>query len=222
MRKDKVRAYKLRREGKSYKQINRLLGIPLGTLGGWFKDEDWSQEIRNRLGKEQSLSSPKKLKAIIKANKKRWSDLHQKYRAESEKQFETLKNDPLFLAGVMLYWGEGEKDPRYSRIKLSNSDPLLIQVFYDFLCNSIKIPKDNVYAYLVLYPDLSDAMQKNFWSRATGIPLTQFKNTIYLKGLKSSKRRSYGVCNIIVNSREQKEKIMTWIDLCRRMLGTNS
>ncbi len=218
MRKDKVRAYNLRREGKSYKQIRKLLGIPLGTLGGWFKNEEWSKEIRDRLGKEQSSSFPKKLQAIIKANKKRWANIHQGYRDAGEREFEILKNNPLFLAGIMLYWGEGEKSPKMSRLKLANTDPSMIRIFYKFLKDIIKVPKDKILVWLLLYPDLADDMQKRFWSRATGVPISQFKGSIYIKGRHPTKRLSYGVCNIYVSSREFKEKIMVWLDLYQKML----
>src|SRR3990167_7485889 len=141
MRKDKVRAYELRRKSKSYSEISRLLNIPKSTLADWFKNEEWSKEIRNTLGQEQSLSSPKKLAAVIKANKKRWANIHQKYRDDGEKEFAKLKDNPLFLAGVMLYWGEGEKATQMSRLKLANTDPQMIRLFYVFLKDVVRVPK---------------------------------------------------------------------------------
>lgn len=218
MRKDKVRAYELRRQNKSYSQISKLLGIPKSTLTDWFKDEEWSKKIRNKLGKEYSLFSPKRLEAVVKANKKRWANIHQEYRDAGEKEFETLKNNPLFLAGVMLYWGEGEKSPKMSRLKLANTDPSMIKIFYIFLKDVIKVPKDKILIWLLLYPDLVDDMQKRFWNRATGIPLSQFKSSIYIRGRHPTKRLSYGVCNIYVCSREFKEKMMVWLDLYQKML----
>ena len=111
MRKDKEKAYELRHQNKSYKAVSRELGIPLGTLAGWFKNELWSQDIRDKLGQEASLAFPDKLRRIVAANKKRWSDLHTQYRQEATRELLKLKRDPLFLAGIMLYWGEGEKQP---------------------------------------------------------------------------------------------------------------
>jgi len=48
MKKDKEKAVFLRKQGKSYKQIQQELGIATSTLAGWFKNEPWSQEIKNR------------------------------------------------------------------------------------------------------------------------------------------------------------------------------
>ncbi len=213
----KEKAIELRRSGKSYKAIHGEIGVPLSTLSGWFKNEEWSIEIRDRLGGLESLAFPKKLQAIIKANKKRWALLHRGYQESAEKEFELLKNIPLFLAGIMLYWGEGEKTSKQSRLKLANSDPMMIRLFYSFLKNCIRVPSEKIHVWLLLYPDLKDEMQKKFWSKATGIPVSQFKGSIYIKGRHPTKRLSYGVCNIYVQSREFKEKIITWIDLCQKM-----
>jgi len=217
MRKDKARAYGLRRQSKSYSEISRVLGIPKSTLAAWFKNEEWSQKIRDVLGAQESLSFPKKLVAIQKANKKRWAKIHQSYRDEGEKEFMRLKNNPLFLAGVMLYWGEGEKGSG-SRVKLANTDPVMIKIFYIFLKNVIGVPQSKICVWLLLYPDLKDAMQKNFWSRATGIPLSQFKKSIYIKGKHPTRRLSYGACSIYVNSRSLKERIIKWLELYQDFL----
>ena len=162
MRKDKEKAIELRHQNKSYKSISRELGIPLGTLAGWFKNEEWSQEIRDKLGTEASLAFPDKLKRIVAANKKRWADLHETYRQEAVKEFKKYKNDPLFLAGIMLYWGEGEKQQKSSQVRLSNSEPEMLKIFYLFLTKVLKIHPDKVFSWLLLYPDLIDSVQKNF------------------------------------------------------------
>ena len=90
MNKNKEKATELRRSGKSYKQIRREIGVSTSTLSDWFKNEPWSQEIRDRLGMLESLSFPTKLESLIKANKERWSKLHQSYRDAGEKEFESL------------------------------------------------------------------------------------------------------------------------------------
>jgi hypothetical protein len=113
----------------------------------------------------------------------------------------------------MLYWGEGEKSPKNSKVKLANSDPRMIRFFYTFLKDVLKIQEQRINIYLLLYPDLADEMQKNLWSKSTGIPLSQFKKTIYINGKHPTKRISYGVGNIYLNNRELKEKIMKWIEL---------
>lgn len=222
MRKDKEKAIELRRQNKSYKFISRELDIPIGTLAGWFRNEPWSQEIRDRLGREASLSFPKKLKNIIAANKKRWAEIHETYRQEATKEFLKLKNDPLFLAGIMLYWGEGEKVPKSSSVRLTNSEPEMIRIFNLFLTKKLQISPEKISAWLLLYPDLIDSVQKNFWSKATGLSVDRFKKSIYIKGRHPTKRLSFGVCTIFVSSRALKERMLKWIELYQDFLRSHA
>lgn len=213
MRKDRAKAEQLRRAGKSYKEIHRMLGTPIATLSDWFRNAPWSIEIKNRLAGEESLANPNKLQLMIAATKKKFARLHEEYRLEAINEFPKLKNNPLFLAGLMLYWGEGDKKIDNGSIALSNSEPGMIRTFYIFLVNTLKIPKEKISFHLILYPDLIDLVQKNFWSAATGIPLSQFRKSVFIQGRHPTRRLSYGVGLIRVSSRKIKGKIMKWIEL---------
>ena len=109
MRKDRSKAEQLRRSGKSYKEIRSKLGIPIATLSDWFRNAPWSIEIKNKLAGEESLANPNKLQLMIAATKKKFARLHEEYQLEAINEFPLLKDNPLFIAGVMLYWGEGDK-----------------------------------------------------------------------------------------------------------------
>ncbi|MEX2090941.1 MAG: hypothetical protein WD989_02325 [Candidatus Paceibacterota bacterium] len=222
MRKDKEKAVELRKQGLSYKKIRQELGIPTSTLAEWFKNEPWSQEIKFRLSKEVSLSNEKALKAMIEANRERWRLKHEEYREAAIREFERYKNDPLFLAGIMLYWGEGEKQQKYSTVRLSNSEPEMIRIFYLFLTKLLKISPDKISGWLLLYPDLVDSVQRNFWSKATGIPINKFTKSTYIKGRHPSKRLSYGVCTVYVSSRALKERILKWLELYQNFLRSHA
>ena len=212
MRKDKEKAFELRRQKKSYKIIGRELNIPTSTLAGWFKHEEWSREIRDELDKTTSLAYPEKLKKIVAANKKRWADWHQQCQEKAVREFPKLKNNPLFITGIMLYWGEGDKQLKNGQVCLSNSDPEMIKIFYLFLAHTMNIATEKISARLILYPDLIDSVQKNLWSKLTKIPISKFTRSTYIQGRHPTKRNSYGVCLVRVCSREMKEKILTWIE----------
>lgn len=218
MRKDKEKATKLRRAGMSYKNISHELGIATSTLTGWFKNESWSQEIKNRLSAEVSLANPKALKLMASANRERWKLKHKEYRAAATREFEGFKDNPLFFAGIMLYWGEGEKQQKSSHVRIRNSEPEMLKTFYLFLTKALKIDPDKISAWLLLYPDLVESVQKNFWSKSTGIPLESFKKSAYINGHHPRKRLSYGVCTIVVSSRALKERILKWLELYQNYL----
>lgn len=213
MRKDKAKAEQLRRAGKSYKEICKKLGVPIATLSDWFGNAPWSIEIKNKLTKEASLTNPDRLQLMVMATKQKFARLHEEYRLEAISEFPHLRTNPLFVAGLMLYWGEGDKNVENCTIGLSNSEPGMIRTFYVFLVNVLKIPKEKIAFSLILYPDLIDSVQKNIWSTATGISLSQFRKSVFIKGRHPTRRLSYGVGLIRVGSRRHKEKILKWIEL---------
>lgn len=211
MRKDHQKAENLRRSGKSYKEISEVLGIPTATLSGWFKNLGWSIEIRNRLRAKASFSYPEKLKLMVTATKKKWTDWHKECQQKAIEEFPALKTASLFTAGLMLYWGEGDKILENGKVRLSSSDPKIIKTFYYFL-KLLKVSDDKIYVNLILYPDLIDLVQKNLWSKSIGIPISKFKKSVYIQR-KHKTKKSAGVCMIGLNSRELKEKILKWIEL---------
>jgi len=56
----------------------------------------------------------------------------------------TSEQERLKLAGVMLYWGEGDKKVENSQVRLSNSEPGMVKVFYLFLIGVMKIPSEKI------------------------------------------------------------------------------
>lgn len=222
MNPQKQNAIKLRKQGLSYKKISKELNLPLSTLASWFKHELWSQDIKAHLSAQVSWSNPKSLEMLTKANRERWKNKHEEYRLAATKEFQKYKDNPLFLAGIMLYWGEGEKQPKSSVVKLNSNDPEMIKIFNLFLTKTIHISPDKISAWLLLYPDLVDSVQKNFWSKATGLLPEQFKKSSFIKSKSSAKRLSYGVCTVTVRSRALKERILTWISLYQNHLQSHA
>ncbi len=213
IRLDRHLAINSRKQGKSYAEISKELGIPESTLGYWFRGNLWSEEIKtNLIGKARILATPK-LRLMSKANKKKWDEIHLQQQDEAKRDFPLLVKKPLFIAGLMLYWGEGDKVIKNGIVRLANSDPEMIKIFHFFLNKVLKIPKEKIIIKLTLYPDLEEVIYKKFWSKAINIPLTQFRTSVVIEGKHPSRRLSYGVCSIEVYSRKLKEKIFTWLKL---------
>src|SRR5258706_12782493 len=99
MRKDKEKAFELRRQGLSYKKIRTELGIPIATLSDWFRRESWSYELKNRLASEVSLANPEKLRLMVKSTREKWERIHLAWQQEAIDEFPKLKNNLLFIAG---------------------------------------------------------------------------------------------------------------------------
>ena len=66
MRDDKILAYKMRMQGKSYTEISRGLGMSKSTLSGWFKHLVLPEESRLKIENKAHAAS---LGALLKINR---------------------------------------------------------------------------------------------------------------------------------------------------------
>lgn len=218
MRKDKAIAYKLRKTGKSYKEIRKELSIPLSTLSDWFRDQKWSNDMSIKLRKRAEIGHSVR---IMELNKIRGDNLVKVYKdAEREAilDYSKLKYHPLFIAGLMIYWGEGNKASP-NRCGIANTEPLMIKIFMQFLYNICCVPKNKTKAWILLYPDLDEKVCKNFWIRNTGLKYSDFNKSIVIVGKHKTKKLNFGVCNFGANSAYLKHKILIWIDLLSKDLS---
>ncbi len=213
MRNDKHLAIRLRKKGKSYNKISKELDIPKSTLSDWFSDTIWSQGIKRMLTRKANYIAKKRLRLINKGRRKMWEEWREKARQEARKDFPQLKKNPLFIAGLMLYWGEGDSRIENSQVRLSNTNPDLIRLFSLFLQQICRVPMQKIKVALILYPDLEERVCVPFWSAKSQIPKNQFSKTQFIKGKHPTKKLNYGICMVHLTSRQLKEKIFVWINL---------
>ena len=202
----------LRRKRWSYNRIAVELDIAKSTVGYWIAQNPESQAIKMQLTERNRLRSKKRIRKLIAFQKKRWADYHERAIVEAEKEFPRLIKDPLFTAGLMLYWGEGDRKSK-SSFRLTNTDPRMIGLFMNFLRSVMKISEERLRCELILYPDLSDSICREFWSEITQITQNHFMKTQFIQGRHPTARLSHGICMIIISSTWQKTKMMTWIDI---------
>lgn len=206
-------ALQLRKEGLSYGEIHRRLGIPKSTLCEWFKRQKWSQKVKQQLIEKAKSGSLKQIPILAKINKKRFERVRENARIEAAGEFKRLKSNPLFISGLMLYWGEGDSKAENGQVRLINTDVDMMKFFRHFLMKICKVPSTRLKVSLYLYPDLSEAKCKIFWSNSLSTPTDQFYKTQFIKGRHPSKRLQHGICGISVQSRCLKEKILKWLQL---------
>ncbi|MCA9355585.1 helix-turn-helix domain-containing protein [Candidatus Kaiserbacteria bacterium] len=215
MRTDKDKAFALRQQGKSYRDICDKLGISKSTLSNWFKGVDFSEKIRKSLVEESRRTSSARIKDL---NRTRGETLRASYevaKQEAQMEMEKYKNDPLFISAVFAYWGEGDKLSR-NQVRLTNTDPKMIQIFLEFLLIICKVPIEKIKLALFIYTDLNETVCKNFWSDITGIQ--KFHKTQVLPSRHKTKKLPHGVCTVVVSNTYLKKKINLWIDQLPEMV----
>ena len=202
-------AFTLRKQGKSYKEIKSELGMSMSTLSNWFKNVDFSEEIKRSVTAQAQLKSVARLQVL---NRARGDVLRAHYvQAEIEAMQELNDNisNPLFVSAVAAYWGEGDKSGG-NIVRLANTDPQMIKLFITFLLTICLVPRDKLRLALYIYEDLDDVECRKYWSKMTG--LAHFHKTMVLPSRHKTKKLPYGTCTILVANTYLKKKFLLWID----------
>lgn len=209
MRVDKQKAITLRMQGKSYNEISAELGMSKSTLSNWFYGIDFLEDIKSELVKQNLIESTERIQNLNKIRGATLKATYEMVAIKALEELETHRNNPLFISGVSLYWGEGDKLSR-NQTRLTNTDPEMIRIFMKFLFVICEVPRDKIRVALFIYSDLDESECKKFWGNITGIQ--SFHKTQILPGRHKTKKLPYGVCTIVVSNSILKKKINLWID----------
>lgn len=204
-----LNAIKLRKQGKSYSQIKEKLNVSKSSLSLWLRNYPLSEERIRELRDWNEQRIEKFRNTMKKKRETRLNILLEKLR----KHILPLSEKELFIAGLMLYWGEGAKTTPFVA-SLSNTNPEIVKFFLYWLDEIMKFPKNKIVVRLHLYRDMNINEEINYWSRALNVSVNQFKSPYIkkttFKGL-TYKSFGHGTCNIIVYGRDIIEKIMCGI-----------
>ena len=214
MRKDKEFIFKLRREGRSYRDIQQATGVSRGTLGEWFKGEEWSRHLTH---KHSAKSIERSKDRMIKMNMVRKLKLQYQYalvEKEAEKEYGAYKHETLFWAGLMLYAGEGDKRTR-NLVRISNCEFYIHRIFILFSQKYLYITKDNLRYSLVIYSDNDLEICQQKWMEELGAETSSFHKTQIIKVREAVKRLQFGIGTTIISSTSLKMKILKWINLAQ-------
>ena len=187
-------------------------------MSNWFKDKKWSKKIKKKLEIINLQNLDKKIKDLAKINRIRNEKRRKDWRVEASKEFNKLYKEKLFIAGLMTYDGEGDRVAENGLVRMGNTNPKMINTFVGFINKFSDVPEDKIKAFLLLYPDHIEDRCLDYWASGVNISKKKFTKTQFIKGRHKTKRLKYGVCYVNVSSRELKEKILVWIDLCYNKL----
>ena len=196
----------LRRHGLSYGEIMDLIPVPKGTLAYWCRDiqlsDDQIAAIKERCG---PAAGPR--------------DTQWRRRLEIEKIEEDARrfalehlDDSFWVAGTVLYWGEGSKTKR--RLQLANSDPRALRLFMRW-CEGYLHPSPAWVAALNLHEENDEAAALAYWRRELGLEPNEFTKT-YIKSNGTGHRKNHlpcGVCRVTLRrSTDAFVRTMKWIE----------
>lgn len=202
----KLLATKLRKQGKSYSEILHTVKVSKATLSLWLRDIQLTPQQINKIYINKKQKNSYKLAKQKQIKKTKGIEI---IKQNSNLEIKKLKDNPLFVAGLMLYWAEGDKSESIELVKFSNSDPKMINFMMFWFKNFFHIQNDKFRIALHIHEYLKENEVKLYWSEITGISLKQFHKTqIKPTSIGHRKKMLYnGTCSIRISSRTLFRKI---------------
>ncbi|OGM20432.1 hypothetical protein A2863_04855 [Candidatus Woesebacteria bacterium RIFCSPHIGHO2_01_FULL_38_9b] len=194
------KAIKFRKKGFSIKEISEKLNIAKSTSSLWLRDINLNQIALKRLQKRKILGQYKSMQiAAGKRQKLLNVHLYQAMRTISK-----IKRGAELYKTIcsILFWTEGSK--KLSSLSFTNSDPKMINFFLRLLRLSFSLDESKFRVKVHIHNYHNDLSIKNYWSKVTKIPLTQFTRSYKKPNTKKRIHKDYKGC---VNIRYYDYKI---------------
>ncbi len=198
----------LRRLGWFYGEIIALIPVGKGTLSGWCREirltQDQIKAIKARVPSQKGV--PKD------TNWKRREEV-QIIRDLARDEARERMTEPFWVAGTVLYWGEGDKSSR--RLSLVNSDPRALALFTAWT-RAYHDQRASFVLALHLHHGNDDAAAQAWWRQQLQAPDATFHKT-FIKPPGTGHRKNHlvhGVCRVMMRrSGNAWHRTMAWIDV---------
>ena len=207
---EKKRAIELRQSGKSYRDILAEVYVAKSTLSMWLKDLPLTKTEKAALkNRKNDNISRGRIKAAA-ANHSRKLARDAVVFQEAKEEFSEKVCNPFFAVGIALYWAEGAK--RNWGFGFVNSDGDMMRIMVLWIEEFLRFPKERIRARLYAHKIYASEDCEKYWSEITGIPLANFRKTIYKPtGLLVKKRPNYKGClRIELDKASYLRKMIFW------------
>jgi hypothetical protein len=187
----KDKAIRLRKKGYSIKEVAKRLKIAQSTSSLWLREVELNENAQKRLRKRKIYGQQKA--RLIRKRKRLLKE--KKYNNWAKKKLSNLNKSltNLQILCSLLYWAEGSKFTD-NRLEFTNSDENLIKTFLLLLRKAFDINESKLRANIHIHEYHNDDKQKRYWSKITGIPLSQFNKSWRKPNTKRRIRKDYPGC----------------------------
>ncbi len=227
MKQSKEGAFVLRAQGKSYNQIAIETGVPKSTLFYWLKGGRSSFDPITP--QQHTALLIKRAKAGAKGSlvHHERSDLKKRRNLEIARlQAIHYQDDPLWLAGVMLYWAEGTKQKPWlptQGLTFVNTDARLHKIFRNFATKFFVLTSERLTYSLYIHRSGNMEAAVRHWSEELKISPAQIR-VYFKKDNLNPKRKNigsayHGVFVIdITKSAHLNRRVELWYEAVVRLL----
>jgi transposase-like protein len=169
------RAVAMRAEGRSYREIQAIVGVSKSTLSLWLRDVPLTEDQQRALDmRGPAVNRSNAVAARANATRRR---AHVQETARD--QVTHLSESELFVAGLVAYWAEGTKNKpwRFGQgVVFINSDPGMIRLFLRWL-DLIGVERERLRFRLSIHESADVPSALRYWSTIVDAPPEAFGNT---------------------------------------------
>jgi hypothetical protein len=198
---------RLRRSGWTYGEIMEILPVGKGTLAGWCKEIRLSEEQIDAI----KARVPSQVGVPKDTQRRRRSEL-ENIRSDARASFPSFCKDPLWVAGLTMYWAEGAKTS--NRLAMANTDPRVLALFIRWI-RTFHDPDAEFVLTLHLHTGNDDEAAKQWWADTLNLEGADFYKT-FVKPPGTGHRKNRwvrGVCRVQMRrSADACNRTMEWID----------
>lgn len=217
----KPQAIELRKQGMTYPEIIAKIGpVPKNTLSNWLKNTKLGDEQIERIKQYMKERGNAGRQAGAWANKKRRIDRLAKLKNAAETEYSTFSEQPMFLAGLVLYLAEGSK--KWEAFHFMNSDPYLIKIMVRWILNYSDVEFRNIHFRLYIHEVYKNEDCESYWMNELGLKPEQLKKTIYKPtGRENKKNPAYRGC-LRIEPKGNSDiywKTLAWRDCLYKSMG---
>ncbi|MDQ5912097.1 MAG: hypothetical protein QG568_310 [Patescibacteria group bacterium] len=177
----KSESIKLRKQGLSYLEITKQLGISKSCVRNWTKTVRHTKNQQDKLKVGNIIIASKRLKEIQKDRAKNTREIRDALEKRGAEDIKNMK-DPLFFLGLGLYWGEGYKN-KTQEIGIVNTDPRILKISMLWFEKYYGISKSEYQIRLSINAEYRDSENSiiDFWIKKLAISRSQFTQTSFVK-----------------------------------------
>lgn len=213
---ERKKARKLRQRGKSIKEIAKKLSVSPASVHKWCQNIALTSLQRKQLDQRVFNALQKGRKKVARNQRQKRLKEIKELKAKGIKEIGNINKREFFIAGVALYWAEGFK--KDIRLGFANSDPNMIKFFLKWLIESCEVSEKEIRLRVGLNISHKDRVREveKYWSKITGISLSQFQKPFFQKFKWKKKFKNpekyFGVLRIRANGQRQLfRRIHGWI-----------
>ena len=209
----------LRRKGKTYGEIEKILNLPRSTIAWWGKKTKLTKKERKIILDKSRKKWRSNIVKFNKINAKIRSDNAREIRdtitLKARRKINKISKKDLLLIGTSLFWAEGSKSHRW-HLCFANSDSEIIKVMMKFFREICYISDEKIKAIVHIYPRLNYKKALTFWAKITKLPKKNFYKPQIQISRASKKKRDrntlpYATLHLTAGNTVITSRVKGWI-----------